>query len=72
MKFTHEVELQPFRVPGFVFTVSGPRKREDGFTEAPKYALSELDAETLDELCTQFRNDVFRKAGKSEYVTRGA
>lgn len=31
--------------------------------EAPKYALSKLTAETLAELCDQFRAEVFKKAG---------
>lgn len=64
MKATLEVELQPFSVPNFVLTVAAPRNRDEGFTEAPKYALSELSALTLDSLCREFRKEVFLKAGK--------
>jgi hypothetical protein len=60
----HEIDLMPFGVPNYVLTIPKTGKREDGFSEAPKFALSELSAETLDALCKQFRADVFIKAGK--------
>lgn len=65
MKVTIQVELQPFTVPDFVRTVERPGKREDGFAETVAYPLSDLDSLTLDRLCEQFRNEVFRKAGKA-------
>jgi hypothetical protein len=43
--------LRPFTVPNFVIQVTPARAREEGFGEAPKYALAELDAWTLAELC---------------------
>ena len=64
------IKLQPFRVPNFVLTDPKIGKREDGFYEKPKYALNELDAATLDLLCEQFREDVFRKAGKMDTKAR--
>ena len=60
---TIAVELQPFSVPNFVLAT--PKRignRQDGFHEAQKYALSELDEKTLGELCDKFRADVFSKA----------
>ena len=66
MKATLEVELQPFQVPSFVYLVAKPSKREDGFAEKAAYPLSDLDSLTLDKLCRQFRDEVFRKAGKSQ------
>jgi len=65
MKATIEVKLKPFSVPNFVLTEAEPKPREEGMTEPPKYALSELNPETLEALCEQFTNEVFRKAGKS-------
>lgn len=61
----HKIALQPFMVPNYVLTVAAPRTRQEGFTETPKFALSELSAETLAELCETFTAEVFAKAGKS-------
>lgn len=63
MKATLQVELKPFQTPNFVQAVMKPGKREDGMHEAPCYPLSDLDAITLDKLCSDFRDEVFRKAG---------
>jgi hypothetical protein len=60
------VELRPFNVPNFVLQVMAPGKRQDGVKEAPSYALSELDAGTLSEMCDDFRLEIFRKAGKED------
>lgn len=57
------VELQPFSVPNYVIQVVPPGQRQDGFREAPKYRLSEIDADTLAEMCDDFRRAVFEKAG---------
>lgn len=59
-----EVELQPFTVPNFVLQVIPPRAREAGIDKPVSFHLSELDADTLDRLCWQFRAAVFEKAGK--------
>ena len=64
MKATIEVKLKPFQVPNLVLTEAEPKPRQEGMTEAPKYALSELDSETLEALCEQFTKAVFEKAGK--------
>ncbi len=69
MKATLQIELQPFLVPNFVRAVGKPGKREDGLQEPHAYPLSDLDPSTLDRLCSDFRDEVFRKAGKSQPPT---
>lgn len=66
MKVMQEVELKPFMTPNFVITEMPPGVRQDGFKEAPKLPLSDVDASTLSMLCDQFRADVFEKAGKQD------
>ena len=58
-----EIELQPIRVPNFISqkTKSLP---EEG--DCPKYPLTDLSPKVLAELCDQFRQDVFRQAGKKD------
>lgn len=64
------IELQPFSTPNFVsikpFHVG---QKQDGFAESPKYPLSDLDPETLSDLCDQFRKDIFSKAQKIDPKT---
>jgi hypothetical protein len=69
MKATLQVELQPFQTPNFVRAVMKPGKSEDGMQEAPCYPLSDLDIATLDRLCSDFRAEVFIKAGKEQPPT---
>lgn len=64
MKVTVEVKLKSFTVPNYVLVDEPPRPREEGFLEGRKYALSELDALTLEKLCDEFTQAVFNKAGK--------
>ena len=59
---TKNIELVPFRVPSYVIQKTPARPRQDGFKEAPKYHLSELDEDTLIALCDQFKADVLAKA----------
>lgn len=60
MKFKVEVKLKPFRVPNFVLF----DKESSDPTNDTKFALADLDSDTLHKLCDQFREDVFKKAGK--------
>lgn len=71
MKATLQVELQPFQTPNFVRAVVSPGLKQDGMQELPCYPLSDLDSETLDKLCSAFRAEVFRKAGKEQPPTCG-
>ena len=66
MKTTIEIELQPFTVPSFALPVQKPGKREEGMQETPKIDLTELDSLTIDRLCAEFRDSVFKKSGKQQ------
>lgn len=55
-----EVKLKPFTVPNFVIEITGTH-------EAPSsFPIADLTVDALDELCTKFRRDVFKKAGKHD------
>lgn len=62
MTVTTKVKLQPIKTPNFVFAEEPPRSRSEGFKEGAKFHISELDDDTLDELCRQFKDDLFAKA----------
>jgi hypothetical protein len=66
-----KIELNPWMVPNFVTAKMPPRPRQEGFQEGPKWALSEVDADTLAAQCDQFRAEVFRKAGKPDPANAG-
>lgn len=63
MKTTIEIKLKPFTVPDFAL------EKQEGFNQGRKYALHELDAETLEALCWKFKQEVFAKAGKQMIPT---
>ena len=63
---TTTVKLQPFRVPNFVLIVPHHAQRQDGFKPEAKFSLSELEPDTLSDLCDEFRREVFAKAGKDD------
>ena len=60
-----KIELKPWMVPNYCIQVVPPRRRQD-IQEAPTYPLAEVDAETLAQMCDDFRAEVFRKAGKPD------
>lgn len=61
-----EIKLKPWQVPNFVVQETTPGKRHDGFKECPSYSLDQVSAETLAELCDEFRREIFNKAGKKD------
>jgi hypothetical protein len=64
-----EIKLQPFITPNFVLEDKmAIGKRQDGFHPdlVPKWSLSEVDPETLSNLCDDFRKEIFRKSGKKD------
>jgi hypothetical protein len=63
---TMQVELQPWITPNYAHIKMPPGKREDGFKEAPGFALNELDEQTLSDQCDKFRKEIFTKAGKKD------
>ncbi len=62
MGMKHKVELRPFTVPSYVIQVVVPRLRQDGWREAPKFHLSEIDRDTLIDMCAEFQAAVLKKA----------
>jgi len=58
-----KVELVPFKVPNFVIAMGEPGAERDGLMCSMAVSLSELDSETLNVLCSDFRAEVFKKAG---------
>jgi len=57
-----KVEIKPFTVPIFVMVDEAP-----GFIlEDTGIPLSALDSSTLYKLCNDFRDEVFKKAGKEQ------
>jgi hypothetical protein len=58
------VELQPWLTPNFVSIVMPIGKRQDGWKEALKFELKDLDEQILSDQCDKFRKEVFAKAGK--------
>lgn len=65
-----KLKLQPFTTPNFVIATRPPGTRREGIQEAPKWALSDVDADTLAKLCDEFRAEVFKKAGKDDPAQR--
>ena len=61
------IEVQPWQTPNFIIGKMPARPRQEGFNiDAPKWSLAEVDEETLDKLCMDFRAEVFRKAKKTD------
>ncbi len=70
MKIQINVEIDPFSVPSYVVAKGAPGKREDGFKTAPAIPLADLSPETLDQLCNDFRREVFNKAMRQDPQTK--
>jgi len=66
MKVKIELDLKAFKTPNFVLVCTSPTERQEGIKEEMKFNLTELDSLTLSELCDQFREDIFKKAGKEQ------
>ncbi len=58
--------LRPFGLPNFAVVETGPRPKQEGVVEPPRFHLSDLEPQTLSELCDEFRAGVFEKAGKKD------
>lgn len=61
-----KVQLHPFPVPDTVVAVSKARPRGEGLHFSPEFALSQIDAEELSDMCDAWRKAVFSKAGKKD------
>lgn len=62
------IKLLPFTVPCYVTAAPLAGLRQEGFKETPTWSLSEVDALELDQLCNDFRKEVFRKADKKDPI----
>jgi len=61
-----KIQFRQWVVPSFCVQELPPRPRQDGLKDAPSWALSEVDADVLAQMCDDFRAEVFRKAGKAD------
>ena len=61
MKAKVEITLRPFTVPNFVLAEAAIK--QEGEPDNPRsFPLSALEPETLDRMCDEFREAVFKKA----------
>jgi len=65
MKSHVVVELIPFEVPDFVYIRMPVSTKKEGFKELPKFYLPQIDEVDLFKLCENFKDEVFKKAGKN-------
>lgn len=66
MRISLDVEVKDFTTPNCVVPIQPPGVRQEGWKEVSGIPLKELDAKTLDQLCRNFRADIFRKACKPD------
>ena len=64
MSVSFKVKLVPFTVPNYVSVEMPLCPKQNGFVEGFKYAIEELDTDTLSSLCDEFRANVFARANK--------
>ena len=57
------VELNPFPIPTCVTVKQKPGRRQDVFNLSQEIKLADLTPNVLDELCEEFRMNVFNAAG---------
>lgn len=65
LKAKIELQVRPFTVPNFVIAENPNPDAAGEFTKEGGFPLSMIDANTLDRMCDEFRDAVFKKAGKS-------
>ena len=63
-----KVETLPWLTPNFVRIKRDPRPRQEGidFNAAEGFSLEQVDAETLSDMCDEFRREIFNKAKKED------
>lgn len=61
-----KLKLQPFVTPNYVLAEMPPGLKQDGMKEVPKWPLTDLTAETVSDLCDEFRREVFKKAERPD------
>ena len=60
-----KVEVYPFDVPEFVRMKQKPGLRQDGLRPVTTFPLSQVDDETLKQLCDEFVAAVYERAGRT-------
>lgn len=65
MKTTINLEIHEFNVPNFVTVKCEEGRKEEGFRPSEGIPLSDLSEETLQKLCNNFVESVFKKAKKN-------
>jgi len=60
------LQLKPFQAPNFVIPILPPVARQQGISFESGFPLSEVDAEELSKMCDDFRETIFKKAGKKD------
>ena len=66
MEATLKVKLHPMNVPNYINAESPAGTRQEGFAEGPKYHVRDLEPETLEALCVDYRKRLFENAGKKD------
>ena len=66
-----QITFRPFITPSYALEDLAPRPGEAGFTAIMARSIRDIDAETLSQMCDNFRADVFRKAGKEDPSPKG-
>ena len=74
MRTQISLNLQPFSVPDCIHDAAPPARRQDDYHEPQlkgrAFRLSELDENTLLRMCEDFKREVFRRAGKIEFLNQ--
>lgn len=61
-----QIKFRPFTVPNFVIQEMPAGLKQDGWKELPSWPLRTIDVEDLDQLCSDFRAEIFKKAEKQD------
>lgn len=64
MKMNMEFDVVLFNVPGSVIQTQVRDRLAIEYKQVRSFTLAEISEEILSKLCEQFREDVFKKAGK--------
>jgi len=59
------LNVRPFPVPTDVYLELPPKSKQEGFNPIA-ISIKDVDVETLDHLCIEFRSNVFLMAGKDD------
>ena len=74
MEINLKIKIVPFAVPTEVYQDRPPQPRQNGLVlgNNPGIPLADLDASVLNDLCNNFRAEIFKKAKKSDIYTESS